>query len=85
VGGARGRGTPAIALTMRPRRCTLTAQMPKDLVKELVAERTRRNPEFPRLVAEAAERRKLAADENLRRDGLIARVGNVRSASRRHP
>jgi hypothetical protein len=59
--------------------------MPKDLVKELVAERTRRNPEFPRLVAEAAERRKLAADENLRRDGLIARVGNVRSASRRHP
>jgi DNA-binding transcriptional regulator YiaG len=34
--------------------------MAKDLLKEIVDERTRRNPEFPSLVAEAETRRKLA-------------------------
>jgi DNA-binding transcriptional regulator YiaG len=34
--------------------------MAKDLVKEIVDERTRRNPEFPSLVTEAEARRKLA-------------------------
>jgi ribosome-binding protein aMBF1 (putative translation factor) len=32
----------------------------KDLLAEIVQERTRQNPEFPRLVAEADSRRKLA-------------------------
>jgi ribosome-binding protein aMBF1 (putative translation factor) len=32
----------------------------KDFLAEIVDERTRRNPAFPRLVAEAEERRKLA-------------------------
>jgi DNA-binding transcriptional regulator YiaG len=32
----------------------------KDLLAEVVQERTRRNPEFPRLIAEADARRKLA-------------------------
>src|ERR1700690_1984334 len=35
-------------------------EMRTDFIKELVDERTRRNPEFPRLVTEAEERRKLA-------------------------
>lgn len=34
--------------------------MAKDFLEELVAERTARNPDFPSLVDEAAERRKLA-------------------------
>ena len=34
--------------------------MAKDFLKEIVDERTRRNPEFPSLVAEAEARRKLA-------------------------
>ena len=34
--------------------------MVKDFVAEIVAERTRKNPEFPGLVAEAEARRKLA-------------------------
>ncbi len=34
--------------------------MSKDFLTEIIAERTRRNPEFPRLVAEADARRKLA-------------------------
>jgi DNA-binding transcriptional regulator YiaG len=34
--------------------------MAKDFLKEMVEERTRRNPEFPSLVAEAEARRKLA-------------------------
>jgi DNA-binding transcriptional regulator YiaG len=34
--------------------------MAKDFLKEIVDERTRRNPEFPFLVAEADARRKLA-------------------------
>jgi hypothetical protein len=32
----------------------------KDFLREIIDERTARNPEFPRLVAEAAERRVLA-------------------------
>src|SRR5579864_3725111 len=39
---------------------TYAQNMRKDFLKELVEERTRRNPEFPRLVAEAEQRRKLA-------------------------
>lgn len=34
--------------------------MAKDLVAEIIAERTRKNPRFPQLVAEAEARRKLA-------------------------
>lgn len=34
--------------------------MPKDFLDEIVAERTRKNAAFPRLVAEAEARRKLA-------------------------
>jgi len=34
--------------------------MAKDFLTEIVTERTRRNPEFPGLVAEAETRRKLA-------------------------
>jgi DNA-binding transcriptional regulator YiaG len=34
--------------------------MPRDFLSEIVRERTRKNAEFPRLVAEAEERRKLA-------------------------
>jgi DNA-binding Xre family transcriptional regulator len=34
--------------------------MAKDLVAEITAERTARNPSFPRLVAEAEARRRLA-------------------------
>jgi DNA-binding transcriptional regulator YiaG len=34
--------------------------MAKDFVAEIIAERTRNNPGFPRLVAEAEARRKLA-------------------------
>jgi len=32
--------------------------MPKDFLDEVIDARTKRNPEFPRLVAEAEERRK---------------------------
>jgi len=34
--------------------------MAKDFLAEIVADRTRRNPQFPELVAEAEVRRKLA-------------------------
>jgi DNA-binding transcriptional regulator YiaG len=34
--------------------------MPRDFLNEIIRERTRKNPEFPRLVAEAEERRKVA-------------------------
>lgn len=34
--------------------------MPKDFIQEVISERTRKNPAFPRLVAEAEARRKLA-------------------------
>src|SRR3954465_14510157 len=37
-----------------------TDRMPKDFVAELLADRTKRNPGFPNLVAEAEERRRLA-------------------------
>ena len=37
-----------------------TLSMPKDFLEEVVDERTARNPDFPRLVGEATERRKLA-------------------------
>ena len=37
-----------------------TEVMAKDFLAEIVTERTRRNPEFPGLVAEAETRRKLA-------------------------
>ena len=35
-------------------------RMAKDFLQEIISERTRRNPAFPRLVAEAEERRRLA-------------------------
>jgi DNA-binding transcriptional regulator YiaG len=41
-------------------RAPQTRVMPKDFVDEIVKERTRKNPVFPRLVAEAEARRKLA-------------------------
>lgn len=34
--------------------------MPKDFLAELIADRTRQNPEFPSMMAEAETRRKLA-------------------------
>lgn len=34
--------------------------MPKDFLDEIIAERTGKNPEFPRLVAEAEARRRVA-------------------------
>lgn len=37
-----------------------TERMAKEFVAEIVKERTSRNPEFPRLVAEAEARRKIA-------------------------
>ena len=37
-----------------------TLTMSRDFVDEIVGERTRHNPEFPRLVAEAEARRRLA-------------------------
>jgi len=42
--------------------------MAKDFLKEIVDERTRRNPEFPSLVAEADARRKLARKLTALRD-----------------
>lgn len=41
-------------------RTSHTEVMAKDFLAEIVTERTRRNPEFPGLVAEAETRRKLA-------------------------
>ncbi len=49
----------AMALTLWLRRYTVFS-MAKDFLRELVDERTRRNPGFPHLVAEAEERRALA-------------------------
>ncbi len=60
--------------------------MPKDLVKEIVAERSRRNPAFPGLVKEAEVRRKLARKLAARREAaelsqtvVAARMGTSAS------
>jgi DNA-binding transcriptional regulator YiaG len=44
--------------------------MPKDFLDELVAERTKKNPEFPRLVDEAAARRAWVRSLVQRREAL---------------
>src|SRR5579884_1785672 len=60
--------------------------MAKDFVAEIVAERTRRNPEFPRLLKEAEDRlalaRKLAAmreKKHLSQTVVAARMGTSAS------
>lgn len=60
--------------------------MPKDLLAEIVDERTRKNPAFPRLVAEAEARRKLARKLAARREAkslsqtvVAARMGTSAS------
>jgi hypothetical protein len=60
--------------------------MPKDFLDEIVEERTRRNPGFPDLVAEASRRRELARQlaEQRRASGLsqtvvAARMGTAAS------
>ena len=60
--------------------------MPKDFVAEIVADRTRRNPEFPRLLKEAEDRlalaRKLAAmreKKRLSQTVVAARMGTSAS------
>jgi DNA-binding transcriptional regulator YiaG len=42
----------------------------KDFLEELIAERTRKNPRFPDLVAEATRRRELARSLAARREAL---------------
>jgi DNA-binding transcriptional regulator YiaG len=77
----------AIALTLWLRRYTLNAKhMAKDFLTELVNDRTRRNPAFPSLVAEAEERRKLARKLASLREGkslsqtlVAARMGTSAS------
>jgi hypothetical protein len=58
----------------------------KDFLVEIVSERTKRNPEFPRLVAEAEARRKLARKLAALREGkalsqtvVAARMGTAAS------
>jgi len=60
--------------------------MPKDFLEEIIKERTRRNPEFPRLVEEAGVRRsaarKLSAQrekEGLSQTVVAARMGTSAS------
>jgi DNA-binding transcriptional regulator YiaG len=60
--------------------------MAKDFLAEIVSERTRRNPEFPKLVEEAEERRrfarKLAAireKQSLSQTVVAARMGTSAS------
>ncbi len=55
--------------------------MAKDFLAEIVAERTRRNPEFPDLVAEAGARRALARKLS---PNVEPRAGNPATARRRH-
>ena len=56
--------------------------MAKDFLKEIVDERTRRNPEFPSLVAEAEARRKLARKLTALREkiGKSARLEIIKGA-----
>jgi DNA-binding transcriptional regulator YiaG len=60
--------------------------MPKDFLAEMIAERTRRNPRFPELMAEARRRRILAKELAARRSALgisqtvvAARMGTAAS------
>jgi transcriptional regulator with XRE-family HTH domain len=60
--------------------------MAKDFLAELIEERTRRNPKFPDLVAEATRRRELASHLVKRREALglsqtvvAARMGTAAS------
>jgi ribosome-binding protein aMBF1 (putative translation factor) len=50
----------AIALPLRSPERMMVASMARDFIEEIVADRTERNAAFPRLVAEAEARRKLA-------------------------
>lgn len=63
-----------------------TRLMAKDFVDDMIARRTRRNPEFPRLVAEAEARRKLArklsairTKKKLTQTVVAARMGTAAS------
>jgi DNA-binding transcriptional regulator YiaG len=49
-----------MALTISLARIIIVAVMAKDFLAEILAERSARNPAFPRLVAEAEARRRLA-------------------------
>ncbi len=42
--------------------------MPRDFLEEIIAERTRRNPEFPRLLQEAEIRHKAARKLSAQRE-----------------
>ncbi|HVV48208.1 MAG TPA: helix-turn-helix transcriptional regulator [Opitutaceae bacterium] len=60
--------------------------MPKDFLEEMIAERTRKNPRFPELMAEAGRRRALAKALAARRSALgvsqtvvAARMGTAAS------
>jgi ribosome-binding protein aMBF1 (putative translation factor) len=75
----------AIALTLWRGRYRLN-RMAKDFLTEIVDERTRRNPAFPNLVAEAEARRKLARKLASLREGkslsqtvVAARMGTSAS------
>jgi ribosome-binding protein aMBF1 (putative translation factor) len=63
-----------------------TKVMVKEFLAEIVTERTRRNPEFPSLVAEAETRRKLARrlarlreKKSLSQTAVAARMGTAAS------
>ena len=63
-----------------------TVLMVKDFVDDMIARRTRANPEFPRLVAEAEARRKLArklsairTKKKLSQTVVAARMGTAAS------
>jgi ribosome-binding protein aMBF1 (putative translation factor) len=69
-----------------PRWSILSRAMPKDFLDEMIAERTRRNPRFPVLMAEAERRRVLAKALAARRSALgisqtvvAARMGTAAS------
>jgi ribosome-binding protein aMBF1 (putative translation factor) len=60
--------------------------MTKDFLDEIVAERTARNPDFPRLVEEAAERRRrlrrlsaMRSEARLSQTAVAARMGTSQS------
>lgn len=74
-----------IALTLWLQRFRLDA-MAKDFLAEIVQERSRRNPGFPRVVAEAEARKKLAhklsamrAKKQLSQTVVAARMGTSAS------
>jgi hypothetical protein len=71
---------------MAPTIHTPSERMAKDFLTEIVNDRTRRNPAFPSLVAEAEERRKLARKLASLREGkslsqtiVAARMGTSAS------